>query len=182
MAKAAKSDTGQRDNGRRRRACKRSPQHRGGREGQKSIIDGNGDRRWSNAFCAPRFPIFANCGKVLGMKHTTPPGYGEEAAAFWQAVMADFILDHHEIALLTAAARCLDEAAKADEILEYEGRLVGSGPRGADRPNPMLKHARDSRLALAHIVGKLKLDKAAAAPAAPLRMMKNRRMIGVGKS
>ena len=43
-------------------------------------------------------------------QHETPTGLHYEAAAFWQSVMRDFILEPYEVAILTEACRCLDEA------------------------------------------------------------------------
>ena len=113
------------------------------------------------------------------MTKVAPKGLGRDAAAFWQAVMREFVLDVHEIEILTAACRCLDETHRADAEVEAEGLMLGV-TRGARRVHPLLKHARDSRLAFANLIDRLHLDKAQQAPAAPVTLMRNRRMVGVG--
>lgn len=114
------------------------------------------------------------------MEQTPPKGIGPHARKFWQQMTTDYIFETHEIALLEVATRFLDEAHRTDEQIEGEGRLIPSG-RGGRRPNPLLKHARDSRIAFAHVIERLRLHRAKLepAPAAPadLGLMRNRRMV-----
>ena len=107
-----------------------------------------------------------------------PKGLDPDAREFWETMTRDFVFDVHELMILEAATRCLDEANRADAEIIAEGRMIGIS-RGARRVHPLLKHARDSRLAAAHLIDKLRLDRAKLAPQ-PLVRMPNRRMISAG--
>ena len=103
-----------------------------------------------------------------------PENLGADARAFWRTMVTDFTFEAHELKVLECACRCLDEADRADALVEGEGAMIGVSR--APCPHPLLKHARDSRLAFAALLKQLKLDKAAPAPR-PVGLMANRRMI-----
>lgn len=81
-----------------------------------------------------------------------PQSLREDGLAFWNDVRANYELREDELVLLRAAARLIDELAVLEAALDEQGVTV-VGSRGQPRTNPLLRDARDHRIALQRILG-----------------------------
>lgn len=85
----------------------------------------------------------------MGKRSLSP---GESLRA---AVLADYELAEHELALLTEAVRTVDLLAELHRVADEEGSMVSS-PQGR-RVHPALVEARQQRIALARLLAALRL-------------------------
>lgn len=101
------------------------------------------------------------------MSATIPPdGLGPAGLNVWQTVLDDLAeqagngdsweLDGRERLVLTAAARQADLVADLEAAIDRDG-LVIEGSRGQSRMNSCATELRQSRLALARLLGELAL-------------------------
>lgn len=85
----------------------------------------------------------------------TPPGTGPGGKRLWRAVVADFELDEHELAMLREAARTVGQLDELAAIVAAEGSMVSS-PQGP-RVHPALVESRQLKLALSRLFASLRL-------------------------
>jgi hypothetical protein len=62
-------------------------------------------------------------------KPKPPTGLGAPGRRLWSAVVDEWELEEHELALLVQAVRCLDYLDKLDALVAAEGLVVDS-PQG----------------------------------------------------
>ncbi len=84
-----------------------------------------------------------------------PPGVRAAGRRLWDSVMDVYELDEHEVALLIEAVRTVDALVDLDAAVRRDGPLVES-PHG-ERAHPGLVEARAQRIALARLLGALRL-------------------------
>ncbi|MCI0583165.1 MAG: hypothetical protein L0227_09800 [Chloroflexi bacterium] len=80
----------------------------------------------------------------------------------WRAIAAKYDPDLLETTVLAEACRTLDRLAELRELLERDG-LVVAGSKGQSRLHPAIAEERAARLALARLLGMLRLPGDAAA-------------------
>lgn len=73
----------------------------------------------------------------------------------WRAVLKDYELEEHELALFVEAVRTLDLLDKLDAIVRDEGMMLES-PQGV-KAHPAAVEARQQRIALARLLAALRL-------------------------
>jgi hypothetical protein len=86
-----------------------------------------------------------------------PSKLGAAGRKLWRAMTSEFEIAEGEvrvIALLEAAVRQADDVALLEEALARDGVTV-VGSRGQARMNPVVAELRQSRLALARLLGEL---------------------------
>lgn len=84
-----------------------------------------------------------------------PAGMRAPGRRLWAAVLADYELDEHEVALLVEAVRTADVLDLLDARVRADGPIVSS-PQG-ERAHPAAVEARQQRIALARLLGALQL-------------------------
>ncbi len=84
-----------------------------------------------------------------------PPGLGRAGAGLWEAVVAQFELEKHEMLLLREACRTADLLDVLEDLVSAEGPLIGSsqGPR----THPAVVEIRQQRIALARLLAAMRL-------------------------
>ena len=88
---------------------------------------------------------------------TTPkiprPPAGSKAAgrSLWRAILADFDLEEHELALLRQACRVADTCDDLQTLVDNDGPMV------AGRTHPALTELRQQRITLARLIGALRV-------------------------
>lgn len=87
---------------------------------------------------------------------TPPKGAGPAAARVWRAVLRDFELAEHELALLTQVVRTVDCCETLEATVLAEGPMV-SGKDGQPRVHPAAVELRLQRLALARLTATLRV-------------------------
>jgi hypothetical protein len=97
-----------------------------------------------------------------------PEGLSPAAAALWDATVAEFELERHQLEVLASACRELTAADEADQAVAGDGRF------GRDRYNGLKVHpgvaaARSSRLAAARLLKLLDLEPPAGTSPPPAR-------------
>jgi hypothetical protein len=98
------------------------------------------------------------CGR-LTVARRVPRGLAAPGRALWRALLqalpGDAEYDERELAQLEHACRLTDTLARLDEQLEAGVTVLGS--RGQVRLHPALVEARQTRLAIARLLGELEL-------------------------
>lgn len=94
-----------------------------------------------------------------------PNGTGAGGRALWRAVLADFDLDEHEMALLREAVRTVDQL---DALYDAADTVVVDGGKGP-RAHPALVEARQQRIVLARLLAALRLPSGDEAEQRPQR-------------
>ncbi|MCR9130710.1 MAG: hypothetical protein NXI12_14445 [Alphaproteobacteria bacterium] len=107
-------------------------------------------------------------------KRTAPAHLKPETADWFEAVMAEYLLEPHHVRLLTLAAETWDRVQQARELLARDGLCVPTGDGGL-KAHPAANIERDARAAFARLIRELDLD-ADAAPrdARPPALRSNR--------
>lgn len=102
----------------------------------------------------------------------TPAGIGRPGQRLWKAILGDLApeweLDARELHLLERAARCADELAKLEKVLDRDGLTV-EGSRGQVVAHPALTEARQLRLVQLRLLAAIEMadPKAAIRSATP---------------
>jgi phage terminase small subunit len=86
-----------------------------------------------------------------------PARLSPSAQKWWRTTVERYELQEHHLRLLQLACEAWDRAQAAREQLDPEGLTV-SGSKGFVRPHPCIVIERDSRLAVARLLGELDLD------------------------
>ncbi len=84
-----------------------------------------------------------------------PPGTRTGGARLWRAVLGDFDLDEHELALLREAVRCVDLCDELDARVKLDGAVIDS-PQGL-KAHPAAVEARQQRITLARLLAALRV-------------------------
>jgi len=84
-----------------------------------------------------------------------PEGTGAPGHRLWESVVADYVLDEHEIAILVEATRTVDLLDELDAVIRTEGAIVDS-PQGR-KANPAAVEARQQRICLARLLAALRM-------------------------
>lgn len=82
---------------------------------------------------------------------SAPKGSGPSGRALWRDVLAKYELEQHELALLREAVRTVDQ------LDELAGAVAADGAMVDGKVNPGLVEARQLRIALARLLGALRL-------------------------
>lgn len=90
-------------------------------------------------------------------KPPVPGGLGPSGQALWRAVVAVFELDPHELVTLESASRQRDVVAQLEAVVDAEGPMV-EGSKGQSRVHPAVTEARQGRIALATLLGRIDLQ------------------------
>jgi len=85
-----------------------------------------------------------------------PTGTRAAGKRLWDAVLADYVLEQHELGLLREVVRTTDVLDELDAVIRRDGLIV-AGPGGADRVHPAAVEARQARIALARLSAALRL-------------------------
>ncbi len=111
-----------------------------------------------------------------------PRGAKAAGRRLWLSVVDLYELDEHEMVLLREAVRVVDLLAELHAVVERDGPML-TAPDGAVRTHPAAVEARQSRIALARLIGVLRLptgdDGEVAAGARPQRRVGVRGTYGV---
>jgi hypothetical protein len=86
----------------------------------------------------------------------TPAGAGDAGRRLWRAVLGEFELAEHELALLRQAVRVADTCAALQGVVDAEGELMTSR-LGEARAHPALVELRNQRILLARLVVALRV-------------------------
>lgn len=88
---------------------------------------------------------------------TPPPPKGTQKAGkrLWEAIVGQYELDEHEVALLTELVRSVDHLDQLAAIVEKDGLLLDS-PSGP-RVHPAAVESRQLRIAAARLAAALRL-------------------------
>jgi hypothetical protein len=76
--------------------------------------------------------------------------------SLWSAVLAEDVLEDHELALLREIVRTVDVLDELAGVVAEEGAVLRA-PDGSRRVHPALVEARQSRIALARLQAALRL-------------------------
>ena len=90
-------------------------------------------------------------------RRVAPRHLSPMARRFWHKVMADFLLEEHQVRLLDLACECLDTGEKARQILAEEG-LVIEGHLKRKVLNPAYAAERDAKITFARLLRELALE------------------------
>lgn len=71
--------------------------------------------------------------------------------------MNEYVLESHQIRLLTLACEAFDRGQQAREIIKKEG-MVFNDRYGCPKPRPEIAIERDSRTSFARLIRELRLD------------------------
>ena len=101
-----------------------------------------------------------------------PKGAGPSGRRVWRAICAEFDLEEHERALVTALVRQVDRLDQLEELIAAEGLTVTG--HGTQKMHPAVIEARQSAIAVARISAALRLpageqEEGQAAPGWPQR-------------
>lgn len=80
-----------------------------------------------------------------------PKGTGASGRALWRDVMAKYVLEEHETALLREAVRTVDQLDALAAAVDADGAILDG------RVHPALVESRQLRIALARLLGALRL-------------------------
>ncbi len=88
----------------------------------------------------------------MATKIAAPPkGAGPAGRALWRDILGKYELEQHEQALLREAVRTVDDLDGLAAVVAAEGMTVGT------RVHPALVESRQLRIALARLLGALRL-------------------------
>jgi hypothetical protein len=85
------------------------------------------------------------------MAGNPPKGAGPGGRKLWRDVVGKYDLEEHELALLREAVRTVDDLDALAAVMADQGVTIGA------RVNPALVEARQLRIALARLLGALRL-------------------------
>lgn len=89
-----------------------------------------------------------------------PDSLGGAGKRLWKSVAGDlpkgWELDQREVAVLTLAARQMDDLARLDRIIAKQGAMA-MGSTGQPVVHPAISEARQARLAIGKLLGQLAL-------------------------
>lgn len=94
---------------------------------------------------------------MTNSKRKPPAHLRKPTAAWWNEVVAEFVLEERHIRLLTLACEAWDRGQQAREALKKHG-LVYADRFGQPRSRPEIAIERDSRVAFARLLRELQLD------------------------
>ena len=80
-----------------------------------------------------------------------PRGTGTEGRRLWRAVLEEYELEEHELALLRQAVHCADLCANLATQVDREGMILGG------RAHPALVELRQQRILLARLIVALRV-------------------------
>jgi len=86
---------------------------------------------------------------------TAPRGTRAPGRRLWRAVLEEYSLEEHEMALLREAVRTVDLLDELDGLVRRDGALQDS-PQGL-RAHPAAVEARQQRIALARLLAALRM-------------------------
>ena len=84
-----------------------------------------------------------------------PAGTRAGGALLWRAVLTDYDLDEHELALLREAVRTVDVCDELDARVKVDGAVISS-PQGL-KAHPAAVEARQQRITLARLLAALRV-------------------------
>ncbi len=84
-----------------------------------------------------------------------PKAAKAEGRRLWRAVLADYELEEHELALLRQAVAAADHCTALRDIVEQDGPIVAS-PQG-DKAHPALVELRQQQVTLARLLAALRV-------------------------
>jgi hypothetical protein len=84
-----------------------------------------------------------------------PEGAGTAGKRLWRAVLGDYELQEHELALLRQAVRVADLCDQLQSVIEAEGPLLRVD--GQPRTHPAVVELRQQRIVLARLVVALRV-------------------------
>lgn len=87
----------------------------------------------------------------------TPEHISKAAQKWWKQIEGDFVLDHHQILILTEAAVAWDRAQEARKEIEKTGVLV-EDRYGKQVASPAVAIELNSRTSFARLMRELSLD------------------------
>jgi hypothetical protein len=104
-------------------------------------------------------------------KPRTPANLSAAGRKLWRAMVNEFELEDHELALLEAACRQADDLAALEQLIRDDGMKV-QGSTGQERLHPAIAEARLARQSLDRLMARFKLpgaeDPATGQPGRPL--------------
>jgi len=86
-----------------------------------------------------------------------PTHLRKDTKSWWQAIVAEYVLEPHHLRLLTLAGEAYDAAVQARERLQADGSYYMS-QSGEPRKHPAIGVQRDSMIAYARLMRELDLD------------------------
>lgn len=86
-----------------------------------------------------------------------PSVLGSSGRALWRSVVDTFELDQHELVALASACRQADVVAELEAVVAADGLMV-VGSTGQSRLHPALVEARQGRIAVATLLGRIDLQ------------------------
>jgi hypothetical protein len=93
---------------------------------------------------------------VMADAPTRPRNLGKAGADLWKRITGAYVIDVYEAPLLAAACRQADDVARLEEIIASDGVIV-KGSTGQPRLSGAVTEVRQGRLALAKLLGELRL-------------------------
>lgn len=103
-----------------------------------------------------------------------PKHLSQAARKWWRETDDAYILEPHQVKILTLAAEAMDRCEQARQIIAEDGVIV-KDRYGAPKAHPAVAIERDSRLAFARLVRELALaDDGGSADARPPRLQRGR--------
>jgi hypothetical protein len=84
-----------------------------------------------------------------------PAGTRAAGSRLWRAVLADYALEEHELALLREAVRTADVLDELDARVKVDGAIIDS-PQGL-KAHPAAVEARQQRITLARLLAALRV-------------------------
>jgi P27 family predicted phage terminase small subunit len=89
-----------------------------------------------------------------------PPGHlSRRAKGLWRRIVAEYLLEPHQVELLRRACEASDRADEARGLLKADG-LTTTDRYGQLKPHPAVNIERDARLGLARLLRELALSPA----------------------
>ena len=84
-----------------------------------------------------------------------PKGAGTAGRKLWRAVLGEYELEQHEVALVTALVRQVDRLDALEDLITAEGLMLTG--HGTQKVHPAVVEARQSAIAVARIAAALRL-------------------------
>src|SRR5215204_5976092 len=111
---------------------------------------------WPVRALRPRYPKRSALGKEPTLTIPKPPRGAQRAGkALWDAVVAVYELEEHELLLLREMVRTVDTLDALEARVAADGVLLDSSQ--GERAHPALVEARQQRIALARLQAALRL-------------------------